>query len=163
MKTGQNRALERFNALDLYDDELKSVRVAPVNSSKNSTIVELELIDDGTGRTKWLTFYGCANIRHNMDFDVVADHFFALTQKASASADVEKMKKFVEGHRRHWRTTYMPPSHADLPIRKKMATLRSFSLFKINFHGGTIELLARRFSLSAQSRLKRRRRRRPAT
>lgn len=120
---------------------------------RNSTIVELELIDDGTDKRKWLTFYGCANLRYNMDFDVVASNFFALTDKASASNDAQKMEQFVKFHRSHWRTMYMPPSPKDLPIRRKMASLHVYTLFRVDFKGGTLELLARRFTLGAKSQL----------
>jgi hypothetical protein len=140
--TKLTRLCEEFSALDLYHDELKSIKIAPLDTENGSTIVKLEWIDDGSGHSKWLTFHGCANICHSMDFAVVARNFFALAHKASASADTEKMKKFVNGQRQHWRTVYRPPLPKDSPVRSKLASLGSCTLFKINFHGGTIEVPA---------------------
>ena len=77
--TKLRRFCEEFSALDLYDEELKSIEIAPRNSEKNSTIVEL-----------------------------------------------------------------LP---RDSPVRSKLASLGSFARFKINFHGGTMEVLVRRFTL----------------
>lgn len=129
--TKLRRPFEEFSALDLYDDELKSIKIAPLPTENHSTIVKLEWIDDGSGHTKWLTFHGCRNL-------------------ASASPDTEKVKKFVNGQRPHWRTGYMPPLPKDSPVRSKLASLGSFTLFKINFQVGTIEVLAKRFTLRNQ-------------
>jgi hypothetical protein len=148
--TKLRRPFEEFSALDGYDDEWKSIKIAPLNTEKNPPIVKLEWIDDGSGHTEWLTFHGCRNTCHRMDFDVVAGNFLAPAQQASASADTEKRKKFVNGQRRHWRTGYKPALPKDSPVRSKLAALGSFALFKINLPAGTIEVLAKRFTLSNQ-------------
>ena len=140
--------VRRFNSLDLYDDEIVSLRMEPLNGRKNLTTLIFELIDDRSEKRKWLTFSGCANLRQNIDFDVVADASFALMEKVSALRDVRRMEKFVKAHKKHWRTIYMPPSPPNLPIRRKLASIRSYVLFKVTFHGGTIEILAKSFLLS---------------
>ena len=145
--TKLRRSCEESSALDLYDDQLKSIEIAPRNTEKNSTIVTLELIDDGSGHTKWRTFHGRLNICHRMDFAAVASNFCALAHQASASADTAKMKRFVNSQRQHWRTVYMPPLPKDSLVRNKLASLGSFARFKINFHGGTMEVLAKPFTL----------------
>ena len=47
----------------------------------------------------------------------------------------------------HWRTTYMPPMTKDKPVRKKLASLRSYILFRVAFFGGTAEILAKHYNL----------------
>jgi hypothetical protein len=40
----------------------------------------------------------------------------------------------------------------DKPIRKKLAAIRSYHLFRIDFFGGTVEILAKSFSVKENSR-----------
>jgi hypothetical protein len=47
----------------------------------------------------------------------------------------------------HWRTTYMPPTPKDKPVRRKLACLRNFILFRVAFFGGTAEILAKNYRL----------------
>ena len=139
-----------FNALDLYDDGLKSIKIENLNTEKNSAVVRLELVDDGSGKTKWLSFFGCANIRQNLDIDVLAVSFFAQGQKAEAFNDRKRLEKLIGSHKAHWRTTYVPPSPENLAIREKLASLRSFVLFKIGFHGARRRSVGSRFHTASK-------------
>jgi hypothetical protein len=146
-KTPNDRILKRFNRLDFHDDNLMLVIFLPPRTRHGSATIVLEIEDDGTGAKKVLTFHRCGNVRFLMDFDVLANNWFAQTRGAGAIATIQKLKKFVTTQKVHWRVQYMPPQPADIPIRKKLATIRSYRLFKIRFFGGTLEILARSFKL----------------
>lgn len=95
-----------------------------------------------------LSFHSCANFRFVVDFDVLAYQWFFGTDGSVAKTDVQRMRRFVRAQMSHWRTTYMPPMPKDEPIRKKMASIRSYILFRVAFFGGTVEVLAKNYRLS---------------
>jgi hypothetical protein len=145
--TSNDRFIKRFNKLDFHDDNLRLVTFLPPRTRHSSATIVLEFEDDATGAKKLLSFHNCGNLRFVMDFDVLANNWFAQTRGAGAIADIPKMKKFVTTQKMHWRTIYMPPQPSDRPIRKKLRRIRSYRLFKIRFFGGTLEILARSFKL----------------
>jgi hypothetical protein len=138
---------KRFNRLDFHDDTLKLFTLHPPMTGRNLTTIDLEFKDDATGETKLLTFRGCANLRFSMDFDVLAANWFADTQGSAADTNTEKMRKFITTQEPHWRTTYMPSQPRDRPIRKKLSSLQQYTLFKVKFFGGTVEILAKGYKL----------------
>ena len=146
-KTRTSNTVRRFNNLDLYDDNLKSIRIHSLGRNATSTTVTFELEDDSTGTSKLLNFHGCANIRLRADFDVLSSNWFAQTHGLGCTANVKKMKKFVRSQMVHWHTTYMPPLRKDHPIRKKLSSINDYALFKLTFFGGCVELLAKGFSI----------------
>jgi hypothetical protein len=137
----------RFNKLDLHDDNLLSVKVSPARAKSKTTTIDFDLQDDATGAKKVLSFSGCANLRFLMDFDVLANNWFAQTDGAVCQADASRMKKFVRAQQPHWHVRYMPPIPKDMPIRKKLSGIRGYRLFRIRFFGGSVELLAKTFAM----------------
>jgi len=128
---------------DLHDDNLLGVQVTSPRKPKELATIHVDLQDDATGGMKRVTISRCANIRWVMDFNVLADNWFAQTNEFTVVTDLKKMKSFVEGQRRHRRVKYMNPSSPDKPIKAKLASIRSFRLFQIKFFGGTLEVLAK--------------------
>jgi hypothetical protein len=137
----------KFDLVDLHDDNLVCVKISAPSTRTNITNIEFEFRDDATGAKKILWFGGCANLRYIMDFDVLANNWFAQTEQTKCNADAKKMKAFVRAQIPHWHVQYMPPSPRDLPIRKKLSSIRKYRLFKITFFGGTVEILARQFTV----------------
>jgi hypothetical protein len=148
-RNDKDAVARRFSNLDLHDDNLVSVKVVAPLKNTDSAKIDFEFRDDTTGRKKLLSLSGCANLRWLMDFDVLASNWFAQTEKAISSTDVNKMRKLVLAQVAHWHVRYMPPSPKDKPIRKKLSSIRKFVLFRVNFFGGTIEVLAKKFNLKA--------------
>ncbi len=134
--------------MNFHDDNLTSVTVHAPQSGKNRTRIDFRLRDDSTDREKLLSFLDCANIRYVMDFDVLADNWFAQTKTAIAKVNADQMKKLVRSQTVHWRTKYMPPQAKDKPVREKLSILGRYILFKVEFFGGTAEILARNYKLS---------------
>jgi hypothetical protein len=58
------------------------------------------------------------------------------------------MAKLIRSQMAHWHTQYMPSCPKDQPIRKKLASLDKYVLFRITFFGGIVEILAKNFVLS---------------
>jgi hypothetical protein len=136
-----------FQLLDLHDDNLLSVTIFPPRTKVNAAEVVLELEDDVSQDAKSVRFIGCGNLRVNMDFDVLANNYFAQTDVTACEIDAKRMKQFVRAQTPHWRVKYMSPSPKYLPIRKKLSRIGSYRLFKVSFFGGTVEVLAKSFSV----------------
>src|SRR5258706_3237479 len=129
-KTSIQSISRKFNELDFHDDGLRSIKIYPLHKKTNSTNIDLEFIDDSTGLSKLLSFRGCANLRYVMDFDVLANNWFAQTKRAVSMTDVERMEKFVLAQMSHWRVNYMPPAPKNKPIRKKLLSIEKYLLFR---------------------------------
>jgi hypothetical protein len=136
-----------FQLLDLHDDNLLSVTVFPPRTKVNAGEVVLELEDDVSQNAKSVRFIGCGNLRVNMDFDVLANNYFAQTDVTTCEISASRMKQFVRAQAPHWHVKYMPLSRKYLPIRKKLAQIKGYRLFKVTFFGGTVEVLAKAFSV----------------
>lgn len=86
---------KRFNRLDFHDDNLRLITINPPRTRRDATTIEFEFEDDGTGAKKLLSFLSCGNVRFLMDFDVLADNWFAQTKGLDASADAQEMRKII--------------------------------------------------------------------
>jgi hypothetical protein len=151
-KTSAYNVSQKFNELDFHDDGLVSIKICPLHTKTNSTNIDLQFLDDSTGFSKLLSFRGCANLRYIMDFDVLANNWFAQTQRATSIRDVKRMETFVLAQMPHWRVKYMAPSPNNKPIRKKLLSLERYVLFRVIFFGGTLEVLAKDFALKRGNR-----------
>jgi hypothetical protein len=134
---------ETRKSWDLHDDNLLGIQVTSPRKKNELATIHIDLQDDATGGVKRITMSRCTNIRWVMDFNILADNWFAQTNAFTVVSDLKKMKSFVESQRRHWRVKYMHPSSPDNPIKGKLASIRSFRLFQIKFFGGTLEVLAK--------------------
>lgn len=144
MTRTKKKSSAKTNTLDLHDDNLLSVNVRLSGTKSNVTQIDFRLCDDSTRKEKVLSFRGCANLRYVMDFDVVADNWFAQTKSFAQEVDQNTMRRFVQAQTAYWNIKYMPPFPKDKPIRKKLSALSSYRLFKIKFFGGLAEILAKR-------------------
>lgn len=135
------------SAVDLHDDNLLSVNVRLSRTETNVTQIDFRFRDDSARKEKVLSFRGCANLRYIMDFDVLADNWFAQTKRFGDDADRKTITRFVQAQMPHWNVRYMPPLPKDKPIRKKLSSTSSYRLFKITFFGGVAEILAKKVVL----------------
>jgi hypothetical protein len=137
----KRRVITPMGKLGFHDDSLASVIVYP--KAKGGSRIDFSFTDYNTKEPKSLSFRGCANLRCNMDFDVLANNWFAQTEGVDCVDDVRKMQKFVRAQIAHWHVRYMPPMPVDQPIKRKVASIRSYQLFRVKFFGGTFEVLAK--------------------
>jgi hypothetical protein len=149
-KPKQDLVLRRFKRLDFHDDGLLSVRIRPPHTKTNNAVLELELQDYETKAHKTLSFRRCGNLRIIMDFDVLANNWFAQTDQATCETSVARMRQYVKSQMGHWHVKYMPPSPKNKPIQKKLAGIGGYRLFRVTFFGGTIEVLAKYFEFKSR-------------
>ncbi len=147
MTTNGSGVGARFRKLDFHDDNLVSVKICPPPTGTSTARIDFEFQDDSTGATKLVSFRQCANLRYVMDFDVLTANWFAQTKCFAVKDDADQARKFIRSQMAHWRVKYMPPMPKDKPIRKKLSEIRSYHLFRIEFFGGTAEILAKNFSV----------------
>src|ERR1700722_14430175 len=148
-KRNEDRVSRKFKELNLHDDNLMSVKVVPSRKRRNDTKISFEFEDDASEAKKILFFDGCANLRFLIDFDVLPDNFVGQTEFETRRHEASRMKKFVQAQKSHWHVQYMPPMPEDMPIKKKLLAIRRYHLFTIRFFGGTAEVLAKSFTMSA--------------
>jgi len=154
-RKGKVGIANKFNKLDVHDDTLLSVKIHPPRSLSKFARIIFELQDDSSGAVKVLSFRSCANVRFVMDFDVLASNWhFGNTEGSSANTNISRMRLFIEANRAHWRTKYMPPIPKNKPIRNKLESIRSYVLFRVTFFGGTVEILAKNYSIGRARPLK---------
>jgi hypothetical protein len=146
-KAGKDKIARRVLLLDIHDDNLISAKISPPRTKRNNATIEFELEDDGTGKTKILTFVGCSNLCFVMDFDVLASNWFAQTRMATCTSARAKMTKFAKPRQILWGTRCMPPYHPKAPILEKLSDIHKYHLFTIKFFGGRVDILARNFQL----------------
>jgi len=147
-RANKNDVAGRFNTLGFHDDAFISLEIHPPRRRTNVTRIDFKFLDDSTKTLKVLSFHSCANFRFVMDFDVLADRWYFGTCASEARTNIQRMKQFVRSQLSHWRTTYMPPMPKNMPIRKKLASIRGYILFRVMFFGGTAEVLAKNFKFS---------------
>ncbi len=147
----QNSICRRFNRLDFHDDNLLSITILPPRTKTNKAVLKLALRDYATGKTKTLSFRGCGNLRITMDFDVLADNWFAQTDQTRCDASPNRMRRYVRAQAAHWRVRYMPPTPKNKPVRKKLSQIERYQLFTIAFFGGYGRGQAKRFDVKAGS------------
>lgn len=123
-KSSIARVTSRFNNFDFHDDALVSVRICPPSTNTAVARIDFELLDDSSRAKKVLSFRSCANVRFIMDFDVIADNWFAQTQGTTSQTDMKRPQKFVRAQMGHWHVKYMAPSPRNKPIRKKLSSIR---------------------------------------
>lgn len=146
------RGFKTLKELDFHDDVLHGVRVLPPARKSALALIEFDFLDDSTGAKKVLTFKDCSNLQVIMDFDVLADNWFAQTQSISFTEDLEHLRNFVQSHRAHWHVKYMAPSSKAKPIKKKLSSIKDYTLFRIQFFGGTVRVMAKNFLVKRSRR-----------
>ena len=142
-------AAARFKELDLHDDTLVEVHITPSRNRQITTRVELVLYRYWEKKTRLLIFQGCANISFQTDFDVLKANHPNNTFRANAWADAARTTKLVMSQRRLWNVTYEPESSSLL--RKKLPTLNKYALFRVQFCGGVMDVVAKRYRVQTSN------------
>lgn len=147
-KSGNARgAATALAELDFHDDSLVFVNIYPAAKRDAGSRVDFGFADYSTKKPKSLSFRGCANLRCILDFDVLANNWFAQTEGVDCIDDTNRMTRFVRVQAAHWHVRYMPPMRKDQPVRRKIASIRNYRLFRVRLFGGTFEVLAKNYIL----------------
>jgi len=146
----RSRIVAEFNSHSLHDDTLHALRIVPSTSRRRHSRVELDLTEYVTNRPRQLCLTGCANISFVADFDVLLDNAGANTERVHAIVDDERIRQIMTEQMAHLNIEYFDEDNrpADYhPTRTKLLDVSAYILFRITFYGGTLEVIARGFTL----------------
>lgn len=97
-------------------------------------------------KRRCLTLTGCANVSFVADFDVLLNNAFASTEWGQADGSEDRIREIMTGQMPHLNIDYDPASFH--PTKRKMDDLTPYIVFRIQFFGGTLEVVARGFKLT---------------
>ncbi len=138
---------ESFRRLDFHDDTLCDIKVVPaqVLGEGTSLIVEIHLHRTSEKKAQVIRFSGCANLRVAMDFDVLAGNFPPNTSRVDAHTELNRIRDLIESQKRDWDVRYVGTSHS--PHTKKLAAVDELVFFHVQFFGGAVDILARKYEV----------------
>ena len=135
-----------FNSHNFHDDTVHSIRVVPTTSRRRRSRIEIELTQYVNDKRRCLTLTGCANVSFVADFDVLLHNAFANTEWGQADGSEERIHQIMTGQMADLNMEYEPASVH--PTNRKMNDLMPYILFRIQFFGGTLEVVGRGFKLT---------------
>jgi len=135
---------ELFRQLDFHDDTLVDLRVLPAQHRGEGSVVETHLRCGSGNRS--LQFFGCANMRVAMDFDVLTGNLPPNTSRVDAHTDPALMRGLMQSQEKDWDVNYAGTSTS--PLTKKLAVLDELVFFRVQFFGGAVEVIAREYQLT---------------
>ncbi len=133
-----------FEEIDFHDDTVVSISVEPSeNLSDDKILVELDR--HWENRTRFVEFQECGNVSIHIDFDVLRDNAPNNTVGADIERNKKDLVKTVSSFRPNWNVGY--EEGMEEPINSKLKEIDNYSLFKLLFFGGVLEVLAKKFSV----------------
>jgi hypothetical protein len=114
-----------FSTIDAHDDTVESLAIIPAPNRRTSCKVELTLFRHWGKKHRLLRFTGCTNI------SLVADTKIMRRQKSS------------------WNVSYQKSID---PLPPKLAAADKYTLFRVRFFGGVLEVIAKSYKLTHLSR-----------
>jgi hypothetical protein len=143
----------RFRRLNFHDDTLIELRILPVYHRKKKlhgssvrSVIELYLLSRCLETTtRVIRFYRCTNLKVAMDFDVLADNLPPNTSSVGADTNQNRMRRLIKSQKADWDVTYEPVSQP--PIVAKLRSLDELVYFRVQFFGGVVDVIARRFEV----------------
>jgi hypothetical protein len=138
---------ESFRQLDFHDDSFVRMCVSPAESGGNTagSFVEIELLQHSEKKRVLLRFIGCANLRVGIDFDVLAQNMPLNTSGVDAHTDKDAMWSLMQSQTRDWGVKYSSDMRS--PLDWKSEVMNEFVCFRVQFCGGVVEIIARRYEV----------------
>jgi hypothetical protein len=140
----RSQLAERFEDLDVHDDTVEAIRFLPGSRRKHSATVEVELHRHWEDKHRLLRFLGVANYEVLLDADTLRDNAPSNTCSTEASTSDEEISSRMRKHKRAWNVSY---DKSIDPLSAKVASLPALVLFRLRIFGGTLEVIARSFSI----------------
>jgi hypothetical protein len=136
------KVAERFLNYNFHDALLKNINIQPARNKRSKSSVEVNLEDYDTNELIHITFKQPGNVSFIGDFNVLLDNAgFGNTNYTKASTDLEYILKTINKQKKQWNVTYHEGVQS--PIEHKISSIKNYVAFKINFHGGTLEVVAK--------------------
>ena len=143
---------QRFRRLNFHDDTVIDLRVLPSHHRRRKlrgknvkSVVEVCLYRYWENTYRVIRFHRCANLRIALDFDVLADNLPPNTSYVGADTNKVKMRKLIKSQESDWDVTYAVKSSS--PIPAKLLALSELVTFRVQFIGGVIDVIARRYEV----------------
>lgn len=135
---------ERFSELDFHDDTFVSMTVLPAQTRDDVTgsVIELRLSPNHSQKKRLVQFIGCANLRVELDFDVLASNFPPNTSRVESHVDAGLMRELMHSQKRDWDVGY---GSMRSPLDYKLDAMDELVSFRVQFFGGVVEIIAREF------------------
>ncbi len=135
---------EKFERLDLHDDTVQEIRFLPSSTRRRAATVEVALHRYWEERHRVLRFLGCANYEILLDVDTFRDNAPNNACSVEASVIDKEIALRMRRHKRVWNVSY---ERSIDPLSAKMEALPDLVLFRLRMFGGTLEVIARSFSI----------------
>ena len=82
-----------------------------------------------------------------MDFDVLAGNLLPNTSRVDAHTDPALMRSLMESQEKDWDVNYAGSSTS--PLTRKLAALSELVFFRVQFFGGALEVIARKYQVNS--------------
>ena len=134
----------KFVTIDVHDDTVESVTFVPATSKRSSAKVRVTLFRHWKRRRRTLEFSGCTNVQFIVDADVLLDNAPSNTSGVAASAQVAAVRGLMNRHKSAWGVRY---DRAIDPLPQKLKAANALTIFRVQFFGGKLEVVARNYRL----------------
>jgi hypothetical protein len=136
-----------FRELDFNDDTFIDLRVLPsqLRGEGVQSVVEIQLLHYSEKKLRYIRFFGCANLRVAMDFDVLAQNLPPNTSRLEAHANLNQMRDLIRSQKKDWDITYAPG--VESPLTSKLAAMDDLISFRVQFFGGVVDVIARNYEV----------------
>ena len=138
-----------FRELDFHDDTFVDLRVVPSRQSGEGaqSLVEIELLHYSEKKVRHIRFFGCANLRVAMDFDVLEQNLPPNTSRLEAHTNLNQIRDLIHSQKKDWNVTYAPGDES--PLTRKLSVMNEFVAFRVQFFGGVVDVVARNYQVEA--------------
>jgi hypothetical protein len=143
------------SAPKFHDNDVRSIAIIPAQRKGRPSIVEILFHDREENIERMLRLAPCVNLRFSIDFDVLSANTSSAKTSAGQTSNVEigeseaSIERLIREGRANCNTDY--PSPTETPGSSKFSQLHKFVLVKVILHGGTLEIVARDFSITDQA------------
>lgn len=140
---------ESFRRLDFHDDTFVSMSVSPAQTRADTagSVVEIQLLQYSEKKRRVLRFIGCTNLKVGIDFDVLAHNLPPNTSGVEAHTDKDAMWSLMQAQTRDWGVKYATDMRS--PLDWKSDVMNEFVCFRVQFCGGLVEIIARRYEVES--------------
>ena len=140
---------ESFRRLDFHDDTFVGMSVSPAQTRGDiaGSVVMVQLLHCSEMKRRQLRFIGCANLKVGMDFDVLTHNCPPNTSEVEAHTDQDAMWSLMQSQTHDWGVKYAAGMRS--PLDSKSDVMDEFVCFRVQFCGGLVEIIARRYEVES--------------
>jgi hypothetical protein len=133
--------------LDFHDDTFVGMTVLPAQRRGEAirSVVKIQLHQHSRNTLRVIRFSGCTNLRVAMDFDVLAGNLPPNTSGVDASTNLNRIRDLMQSQKKDCDVRYA--GTAVSPLIKKLAALNELVFFRVQFCGGTADVIAREYQV----------------